>query len=290
MLAGWFEFYAFAMELNVWTSTEPTKASWDTETERWTVELRRSDGSTRTLQPRHFVLATGMSGLPNVPEFEGADDFHGPVVPASWYKVDDDVEGKRAVVVGAGNSGHDIAQELHALGADVTMVQRSSTCVVSVEPSAAALFKPYHEGGPPDRGRRSRRRVDPLPDVGGLSDRCHKQFAEWDRELLDSLEKVGFQLDIGEDGSGFYPKYLRTGGGYYLNVGCSDLIASGEIALKPGAGVERLTKDTVVLSDGAELPADIVVLATGFKNMQELFRVLVGDEVAEKGGACMGVA
>src|SRR5437764_11079117 len=54
--------------------------------------------------------------------------------------------GKRALVIGSGNSGHDIAQDLHSSGAKVTLVQRSSTMIVNVEPSAQLPYALYDEG------------------------------------------------------------------------------------------------------------------------------------------------
>ncbi len=58
-------------------------------------------------------------------------------------------------------------------------------------------------------------------------------------------------------------KYLRRGSGYYIDVGASDLVANGDVKLRSGVDVVRLTRDAVVLSDGTELPADLVVYATG---------------------------
>ena len=51
------------------------------------------------------------------------------------------------------------------------------------------------------------------------------------RTLLDGLARIGFKLDYGEDGTGWQFKYLTRGGGYYFNVGCSDLIVEGKIGL-----------------------------------------------------------
>jgi putative flavoprotein involved in K+ transport len=202
--------------------------------------------------------------------------------------VDETVAGKRVLVVGAGNSAHDIAQELHEHGAAVTMLQRSSTTIVSVEPSAKIVFHPWREGGPVTDDVDIVSASVPFPLLTEFHKSLTKQFKELDAELLSALERVGFQLDDGEDGSGFYLKYLRYGGGYYLNVGCSDLIAAGEIALKTGVGVAQLTHDSVVFTDGSSMPVDMVVLATGYQNMQESVRALFGDEVADRVGPAWG--
>jgi len=65
---------------------------------------------------------------------------------SSRYTDGEEWTGKKALVIGTGNSGHDIAQDLHSSGADVTLVQRSSTLVVSIEPSAQLVYAPYNEG------------------------------------------------------------------------------------------------------------------------------------------------
>ena len=287
MLAGWFEFYAFAMELDVWTATEVVRGSYDEHEHRWDVELRLPCGE-RTVRPRHLVLATGVTGAPRFPSLAGADGFEGVIAHSNTYASGPSVAGKRVLVVGSGNSGHDIAQELHGHGADVTMLQRSSTCVVSVEPSAATVFKPYHEGGPPPEDVDIVAASVPYPLLVEFHKGLTRQFAEWDKDLLEGLERVGFKLDEGDDGSGFYPKYLRSGAGYYLNVGCSELIISGEIGIKQGVGVECLANDSVVFTDGTAMPVDVVVLATGYANMQDVARRLLGDEVADRAGRAWG--
>ena len=145
-LANWFEAYVEAMELNFWTETEFEGGSYDEKEGRWTVTLRRADGTERTMHPRHVVLATGVSGIPSVPEIAGLKDFAGRVMHSSQYDDGENWKGKRAIVIGTGNSGHDIAQDLHSSGANVTLFQRSSTLVVSIEPSAQLVYAPYNEG------------------------------------------------------------------------------------------------------------------------------------------------
>ena len=99
----------------------------------------------------------------------------------------------------------------------------------------------------------------------------------WSQRLFDALEKRGFRLDFGEEGTGWQFKYLTRGGGYYFNVGCSDLIADGKIALAQYAELERV------------LPgADLVVLATGWKGQEALVGKLFGEAVAARVGPIWG--
>jgi len=290
MLADWFESYAKALELNVWTGTEFLDGRFDEDDRRWTVRLRRPDGSIRTMRPGHVVLATGVSGIPNTTTFEGMDEFRGQVVHSSGRTEDLDVDGRTVLVVGAGNSAHDIAQDLCQRGADVTMLQRSSTTVVSLEPSAARVFTLYSEadGVRPLEDTDLRSASVPNMLLRELHGPLSKVMAEDDKELLDGLRAAGFALDNGEDDTGFYLKLIRYFGGYYINVGASDLIIEGRIKLKQGKGIDHFTADEVVLADGSEVKADLVVLATGYKPMQEGVRALFGDEVADRVGPVWG--
>ncbi|MBO0878406.1 MAG: NAD(P)/FAD-dependent oxidoreductase, partial [Pseudonocardia sp.] len=145
MLANWFEFYVDAMEINFWTETEFLGANYDRGARRWTATVRRA-GAERVVRPRHIVMATGVSGIPNIPLIPGLDDFAGQVVHSHAYQDGKPYAGRPALVVGTGNSGHDVAQDLHSRGAEVTVVQRGSTTVVQVEPTAQKVYSLYTEG------------------------------------------------------------------------------------------------------------------------------------------------
>ena len=281
-IANWFETYAEAMELNVWTSTGLESASYDGSSGTWAVTVRRADGSRRTLRPHHLVLATGMSGVPSIPEIPGAADFQGEISHSSSYQGDAGVADRKALVVGCCNSGHDIAQELNEQGADVTILQRSSTYVMSSEHGIATLFAgTYEEGGPDVEDADLMFASIPYPLLAQIHQGATAQIAELDKEMIDGLESAGFKMDYGDDGSGLFLKYLRRGGGYYIDVGCSALIASGEVAVKQGVEIERFTPAGVVFTDGTSMDVDVVVLATGFKNMRESARALIGNRVAD---------
>ena len=240
-LANWFESYVDGMELNFWTGTEFEGGSYDEKAGRWTVTLRRADGSKRTMHPRHVVLATGVSGIPSLPDIPGLKNFAGTVIHSSQYTDGEEWKGKNALVIGTGNSGHDIAQDLHSSGAEVTMVQRSSTLVVSIEPSAQLVYSPYNEGTLEDNDLIATSM--PLKLARKSHALTSDKSRELDKELLAGLERVGFKLDFGEDNTGWQFKYLTRGGGYYFNVGCSDLIIKGEIALKQFADIESFVAE-----------------------------------------------
>jgi putative flavoprotein involved in K+ transport len=285
-LANWFEAYVESMELNFWTSTEFEGGSYDEKEERWTVELRRADGSKRTMHPRHVVMATGVSGIPNRPEIPGLKNFAGTILHSSQYTDGEEWKGRKALVIGTGNSGHDIAQDLHSSGAQVTLVQRSSTLVVSIEPSAQLVYAPYNEGTLEDNDLIATSM--PLPVARKSHQSVTEVSKELDKDLLDGLRRKGFKLDFGEDNTGWQFKYLTRGGGYYFNVGCSDLIAGGEVGLVQFSDIEGFASDGARMKTGETLAADLIVLATGYKRQEELVQKLFGEQVVDRIGPIWG--
>jgi putative flavoprotein involved in K+ transport len=286
-LANWFEHYVEAMELNYWTGTEFSGGTYDDAEGCWCVQLTMADGTGREMRPRHIVMATGVSGIPHVPEIPSLEHFAGTVLHAHAYDDADEWVGKNAIVIGTGNSGHDIAQDLHCAGASVTLVQRSATLIVNIEPSAQLPYALYDEGPSLEDCDLI---VTSMPFA--LARLAHIQMTtqarELDRNLLDGLERRGFKLDFGEDGSGWQFKYLTRGGGYYFNVGCSDLIACGEIGLIQFDDIDRFVAEGARLNSGETLRAQLIVLATGYQGQDAVVRQLFGDQVAERVGPIWG--
>jgi putative flavoprotein involved in K+ transport len=286
-LAGWFEAYVESLELNYWAGTEFEGGRYDEREGRWIVTLRRADGTRREMHPRHVVMATGVSGIPNVPDMPTLRNFRGKVLHSSQYDDGEAWKGKKAIVVGTGNSGHDIAQDLCSSGAEVTLVQRSPTLIVNVEPSAQLPYALYDEG-PSLEDCDLVTVATPL----ALGRKSHKLFTErakdMDKALLDGLERIGFRLDFGEDGTGWQFKYLTRGGGYYFNVGCSDLLVEGRIRLIQNSDIDAFVPQGARLRSGETLAADLLVLATGYKGQEALVRELFGDEVARRVGPIWG--
>jgi putative flavoprotein involved in K+ transport len=285
-LANWFETYVDAMELNYWTGTAFENGAYDEAEARWSVTLRRADGSAREMHPRHVVMATGVSGIPNLPDMPSLKDFGGAILHSSQYDDGEAWRGRRALVIGTGNSGHDIAQDLYSSGADVTLVQRSSTLITNIEPSAQLAYAAYNQGTLEDNDLIATSM--PL----ALARKSHvmitEQSKKLDQPLLDRLTHVGFKLDYGEGNTGWQFKYLTRGGGYYFNVGCSDLVANGEIKLIQFADIDCFAADGARMKAGTTLAAELIVLATGYKGQQYLVRKLFGDAVAERVGPIWG--
>ncbi|WP_328615317.1 NAD(P)/FAD-dependent oxidoreductase [Amycolatopsis sp. NBC_00355] len=291
-IADWLEMYTRLMEVPYWTSTEVTSAKWDADAQQWRVRVVR-DGEELVLTPRHVVFATGMSGKANVPSFPGMDDFAGDQHHSSQHPGPDAYAGKKAVVVGSNNSAHDICAALWEHGADVTMIQRSSTHIVKSDSLMdLGLGDLYSEravaaGVTTDKADMIFASI-PYRIMHEFQIPVYDAIRERDQDFYERLEKAGFRHDWGDDGSGLFMKYLRRGSGYYIDVGAAELVADGKIKLAHGQ-VEHLTRDAVVLEDGTELAADLVVYATGYGSMNGWVADLVGQETADRVGKCWGL-
>lgn len=291
-IADWLEFYTRVMEIPYWTSTRCLSASFDADANQWTVEVDR-DGERHTLRPTHLVLATGMAGKPNVPDLPGQSVFRGEQHHSSQHPGPDDYAGKRAVVIGSGTSAHDICKALYENGVDVTMVQRASTLVVTseavLEIALGALYSEQAAAAGITTEMADLMAASlPYRIIADFQKPISDAMRLRDKDLYDRLERAGFRLDFGDDDSGQFMKYLRRGGGFYIDVGACDLICDGSIKLCHGA-VDRLTEDSLVLADGTELPADLVVYATGFRSMNSFVADLIGQDVADKVGKVWGL-
>ena len=286
-IADWLEHYTEVMEVPYWSSTTATSASYSEKTGEWTVEVER-DGRPVTLRPKQLVLATGMSGKPNVPVLPGQDVFRGDQHHSSAHPGPDAYVGKQCVVIGSNNSAFDICGALWENDADVTMVQRSSTHIVRSDSLMDIGLGDLYSERALDAGMTTEK-ADlvfaslPYRIMHEFQIPLYERMAERDKDFYERLEAAGFDHDWGDDGSGLFMKYLRRGSGYYIDVGASELICNGSIKLKQGK-VERIKEHAVLLADGTELPADLVVYATGYGSMNGWAADLISQEVADKVG------
>ena len=291
-VADWLESYTRVMELDYWSNTRALSATYDEATSEWRVTVER-DGKPVELRPRHLVLATGMSGKPNVPVLPGQELFRGDQHHSSAHPGPDAYRGKKCVVIGSNNSAFDICGALWENGADVTMVQRSSTHIVRsdslMEIGLGALYSEQAVAA-----GMTTEKADlvfaslPYRIMHEFQIPLYDQMRERDADFYERLEASGFEHDWGDDGSGLFMKYLRRGSGYYIDVGAADLVANGDVALVKGQ-VDHLTEHSVVLADGTELLADLVVYATGYGSMNGWAADLISQEVADRVGKVWGL-
>src|SRR6266850_2589545 len=255
-LANWFEAYVEAMELNYWTATEFEGGSYVESAERWTVALRGADGSVRELHPRHVVLATGVSGIPHLPEIPTLGKFGGRVMHSSEYEDGETMKVKHALVI-------------------------------NCDPSAQLVYGLYSEGPPLEDCDLITASV-PLALARKTHQLATAHAKDLDRELLRRLERKGFRLSDGEEGTGWQFLYLTRGGGYYFNVGCSDLVADGKIGLAQFSDIAEFVAEGARMKDRTMLRAELIVLATGWKGQEHQVRKLFGAEVAARVGPVWG--
>lgn len=292
-IGDWLEMYTKVMELNYWGSTVCKSARYDEAKGEWIVEVER-EGRNLTLRPKQLVLATGMSGKPNIPSFKGMDVFKGEQHHSSRHPGPDAYHGKKVVVIGANNSAHDICAALWEAGVDVTMVQRSSTHIVKSDSLMEfALGDLYSERAVAAGMTTAKADLTfasiPYAILHEFQIPVFNAIRERDAAFYARLEESGFMLDFGDDDSGLFMKYLRRGSGYYIDVGASELVADGKIKLKSGVDVVELKEHSVLLSDGSELEADLIVYATGYGSMNGWAADLISREVADKVGKVWGL-
>ncbi|MEE2688449.1 MAG: NAD(P)/FAD-dependent oxidoreductase [Pseudomonadota bacterium] len=287
MLGLWFESYAKLMEINHWTNTEFTKGEWDEAAGRWTATLKLKDGNEKTLRPRHIVFANGVSSYPLRPEIPGLESFMGDVIHSEGFDSGAPYAGKNAIVIGTGSSANDIALDLHSFNCHTTLVQRGSSTVVSIDPSAKLNYALYEEGPPVEDCDLLASSVTPPLLIEGYQ-MAVKHLEKLDHEMIEGLKGIGFKFDVGEDGTGHQMKYRRRGGGYNLDAGSSELMIKGEINLLQNEKIERYCERGALLKDGTVVTADLIVLATGYYPQAELVRRSLGEDMAERIGQIWG--
>ena len=172
-------------------------------------------------------------GIPTVAQMRGLKDFKGDVMHTVDFTNGANWRRRKALVIGTGTSGHDVAQDLHANGCETTIVQRGSTMVVSIDPSAKLVYGIYN--GIPIEDGDLLASTNTKPVVKKNLQLLTARMVEADRKTIDGLIARGFKFDDGEDGAGHQWKVRTRYGGYYLDAGCSQLIIDGEIALLPSS-------------------------------------------------------
>ena len=234
-----------------------------------------------------------MSGKPNIPDLPGQDVFTGRPAPLLGPPRPGRVRRQEGVVIGSNNSAFDICGALWEHDADVTMVQRSSTHIVKSDTLMDIGLGDLYSERAVAAGVTTEK-ADlifaslPYRILHTFQIPLYEQMRERDQDFYHRLEKAGFDHDWGDDGSGLFMKYLRRGSGYYIDVGAAELVADGEVKLASGQ-VDHLTADAVVLADGTELPADVVVYATGYGSMNGWAADLISQEVADRVGKVWGL-
>lgn len=224
------------------------------EGEQWVVTT-----SKRQVTSKHVVVATGNTRVPVRPSWPGLDTFKGQVLHSSGYKNGAAWRGKRALVVGLGNSGGEIAIDLHEHGAKPTIAVRSPVNVIPRELFglpilvASALLRPF-----PTR----------------VADALAGQL------LALSIGDVT-TLGLRRPPYGVLEQITRHGRLPLIDVGTLALVRDGHVKIAPG--IERFTETSAVFEGGAAEPFDAVVLATGYRPALEEILPWARDLCDEQG-------
>ena len=243
--------------------------------------------------PAQLVFATGAYGPPEFVDLPGAAGFKGEIIHSSQYSDGSKYRDKRVVVIGAASSGHDVCRRpvgsrrrRHhgaAVGDDGGTLR---------DADGTRLRHLFRGGG---GGGIDVDTADMIAAATPFALQPPKQKALYDRirardaEFYRKLEATGFLLDFGPDETGLMMKAYRTGSGYYVDVGASQLIIDGEIKIKAGVEIETLTPSGIRFADGEEIAADAIIQSTGFQSMHEVVAKIVSREVADAIGTCWGL-
>ncbi|CAK7233182.1 hypothetical protein SEUCBS140593_008517 [Sporothrix eucalyptigena] len=278
------EWYAHAMELNVWNKSTVTKASQDADG-KWTVVISKGGVEERVLHPAHVVMATSLCGSPYMPSIPGMADYKAGVVRHSTaHDSAAAFVGKKVLVVGTSSSGFDTAFDCSRRGIDVTLLQRSPTYVMSlthsVPRSGLGQYAPDADGNRPVLEEQDRLffalPVGPAEELGRRNDAV---LAELDKELIDGLAAKGLRTWRGQRGTGNATLGKTRNGGFYFDAGACAHVIDGKIKVEEGY-VKEFTENEVVLSSGKKEKYDLVIFATGFTSLHDSIRETLGDDIA----------
>ena len=248
-----------------------------------------NNGQERTVRPRHLIMANGIAGRPMLPKLPGLDTFKGTVMHTHDYREGAHWKDKKVLIVGVGTSAHDVAQDLHGHGANVKMIQRGACTVASIK-AAGLVHSVYYEEDLPLEECDMIATASSYPLLVRGYQAAVKKMKLVDKELLDGLTAVGFKLDWGHDETGHQMKFRRRHGGYYLNCGCSELIASGDIGLLQHEDTDVFVETGLLMQNGSVEEADLIVVATGYQSQEAVVREMLGGKIADKVGQIWGIA
>ena len=132
---------AFGIGEHIRFRTEVLSATWSEEDRRWTVRVRRADGTEESLAADAVISAVGQLNRPSLPDIPGRDSFAGPAFHSARWDHDVDLRGKRVAVIGTGASAFQIIPEIAPLVGELTVFQRTPPWMVPTPE--------YHDEVPP---------------------------------------------------------------------------------------------------------------------------------------------
>jgi monooxygenase len=233
-------------------------AAWSTTDARWTVQTAQNN----TFTSSFLYVCTGYyrysSGYQV--DFPGLRDFAGTVVHPQHWPADLDYEGKRVVVIGSGATAVTLVPAMAEKAGHVTMLQRSPSYFVSL-PTREGATRTLRRFMPENTASRIVRGRNVLMTWGMYQ--ASQRWPGWMGRLLQDGVAKQLPDDVPVDPH-FAPSYdpwdqrlcMVPDGDFFAAM------RSGRAAVATGA-IERFTDKGVRLTDGTELPADVIVTATG---------------------------
>ncbi|KAG1758149.1 putative dimethylaniline monooxygenase (N-oxide-forming) [Suillus occidentalis] len=307
-VADYLENYQKTLELHVLTSARISAVSYDSLSRTWTLSMSLLGQTFVTVTARHLIVATGVGttggALPFMPSIPGKNSFLGSIIHSSEYRSSSCVSTQKVVVIGAGCSAHDIAQDMANHGSQTVLVQRSPTAVVSRQTIDRLLTGYIGQDVPPTEIADRFYVALPLSTLKNSHYNTMEMHAHIDQDLREDLSRHGYLLPGPKDnflhrlsvrrGVFIYSAsfYFLTGipGGFYIDRGCAKLITSGKITVKSGHEISRFSPSGLVFDDGSRVTADLVIFATGYSKTtirqvaENLFGPQVADAVHDLGG------
>ena len=252
-VVAYLERYAAKFQIEPRFGFDVTSARYDGA--QWVVRAGEDE-----IRARSLVVATGYNRVPKVPSWPGQERFRGEILHSSEYRNGAAWKGKRALVVGIGNSGGEIAIDLWEHGAETAISVRSPVHVVPRD-----LF------GLPAQ-------VNSLFLLGRLPPKIADRIANaLLGRVIGDLSRFGLRRPT----LGPVSQVLETGRIPLIDVGTIELVKQGRLQIYPGP--RELTEDGVIFTDDREIKADVLVLATGFRAALEGFLENAERYVDERG-------
>lgn len=244
---------------------------WHEEQKIWETTLQDvKSGKSVTVNARNLVLSNGfLIGHSNVyiPKLTNMESFDGPIQHTDAYRTAEPYRGKDIVIVGAGNSAHDVAKDLAINGAkSVTILQRRPIVFIDFDIMGPVMSMMY-------QGQMLVEAADfmqaglPIPVARDMFKPVMAYLVQSMGEKNDILEQKGYELNKAPDL--ISSAYEARGKSFYMDQPrVYDLIVEDRIKIARGEAI-GFVKDGLIIQNGEEksvLPAQGIVLATGYEN------------------------
>ena len=241
-----------------------TRAAWSSSDAQWTVEVARDNGETLRIRAGFLMGCVGYYDYDegHMPEYPGRERFKGRIVHPQHWRDDVEVRGKRVVVIGSGATAVTMVPELAKQAAHVTMLQRSPTYML-VRPSIDGVARWLQRWTPPALAHGVTRWKNLLLGMY-LFRLCRQQPQRVKKGLIHLVKN---QLAPGFDvATHFTPRYNPWEQRLCL-VPDGDLFEAmrSQRASIVTDHIDSFTETGIRLASGTELPADLIVSATGLK-------------------------